>query len=123
MRPLQDQCNPTPLPELQRLFEQETGYTMDEAFASFDQEAIGVASLAQVHKATDKQGRAVAVKLMHPDLGLLCLSIHFYICHQIAEIYNAVSRGLRLHRYEDDVNLVESRQEPLPFLRIRMAGR
>lgn len=69
MRPLQDQCNPTPLPDLERLFQQETGHSMDEAFSEFDTDAIGVASLAQVHKATDKAGRRVAVKLMHPDLG------------------------------------------------------
>ncbi|BGP13038.1 hypothetical protein JCM10213v2_000957 [Rhodosporidiobolus nylandii] len=69
MKPLQDQCFPTPLPELEALFLEETGQPMSTFFSSFDPEPIGVASLAQVHKAVDREtGRLVAVKCMHPDL-------------------------------------------------------
>ncbi|GAA6023884.1 hypothetical protein JCM10207_000517 [Rhodosporidiobolus poonsookiae] len=69
MKPLQDQCFPTPLEELQQLFLEETGQPMSTFFSSFDPEPIGVASLAQVHKAVDREtGRLVAVKCMHPDL-------------------------------------------------------
>ncbi|GAA6040136.1 hypothetical protein JCM8097_002046 [Rhodosporidiobolus ruineniae] len=69
MKPLQDQCFPTPLNELQDLFLEETGQPMSMFFSSFDPEPIGVASLAQVHKAVDREtGRLVAVKCMHPQL-------------------------------------------------------
>lgn len=67
--PLQDQCTPTPLPELQALFLHDVGAPLSSLFSSFDPEPIGTASLAQVHIATDRQsGRKVAVKVMHPDL-------------------------------------------------------
>ncbi|GAA6050542.1 hypothetical protein JCM3770_005591 [Rhodotorula araucariae] len=69
MKPLQDQCFPTPLDELQELFLAETGAPMSFFFSSFDPEPIGVASLAQVHRAVDREsGRLVAVKCMHPDI-------------------------------------------------------
>lgn len=69
MKPLQDQCSPTPLPELQQLFLSDVGAPLSTFFSSFDPEPIGVASLAQVHRATDREtGKAVAVKIMHPDL-------------------------------------------------------
>ncbi len=69
MRPLQDQCFPTPLEELQALFLAETGAPMSYFFSSFDPDPIGVASLAQVHKAVEREsGRMVAVKCMHPHL-------------------------------------------------------
>lgn len=37
-----------------------------ELFSSFDEEPLGTASLAQVHKATLSDGSVVAVKIQHP---------------------------------------------------------
>ena len=69
MKPLQDQNTPTPLPELETMFKAETGFTFDEAFSEIDSKPIGVASLAQVHRAVDrKTGEALAIKLMHPEV-------------------------------------------------------
>lgn len=51
------------------MFLHDIGEPIENLFSSFDPEPIGVASLAQVHIATDKlSGRRVAVKIMHPDL-------------------------------------------------------
>ncbi|PWY98931.1 ABC1-domain-containing protein [Testicularia cyperi] len=69
LRPLQDQNHPTPLPELEAMFRTETGMTFAEAFSEIDPKPIGVASLAQVHRAVDrKTGQALAIKMMHPDV-------------------------------------------------------
>ncbi|WFD19835.1 hypothetical protein MCAP1_002075 [Malassezia caprae] len=69
MRPLQDQNEPTPLPELEALFHEETGKTFDEAFSWLDEKPLGVASLAQVHKARDREtGQMLAVKMLHPNV-------------------------------------------------------
>lgn len=69
LRPLQDQNTPTPLPELEAMFRTETGMTFDEAFSEIDPKPIGVASLAQVHRAVDrKTGQMLAIKMMHPDV-------------------------------------------------------
>jgi len=70
MRPLQDQCYPTPLEDVEKLFLQDTGISLLEQFSEFDETPIGVASLAQVHIARDRAtGRQVAVKLQHPHLA------------------------------------------------------
>ncbi|EJU04280.1 ABC1-domain-containing protein [Dacryopinax primogenitus] len=69
MRPLQDQCPSTPMKQVRALFLEDTGKTLEELFSSFDEEPVGVASLAQVHMAVDREtGRKVAVKIQHPHL-------------------------------------------------------
>lgn len=69
LKPLQDQNEPTPLYELEAMFRSETGWTFAEAFSEIDERPLGVASLAQVHKARDrKTGEWLAIKLMHPQV-------------------------------------------------------
>ena len=48
--------------------ERETGQSLDDIFTSFDKDAVAAASIAQVHKAVLRDGRAVAVKLLRPDI-------------------------------------------------------
>ena len=77
MRPLQDECTPTSYEDVAGLFLTDMGRSVrrltsvcadcqiDTLFSEFDREPIGVASLAQVHVAVDREtGRRVAVKLM-----------------------------------------------------------
>lgn len=69
LKPLQDQNHATPLHELEAMFRQETGSSFAESFSEIDEKPLGVASLAQVHKARDrKTGQWLAIKLMHPDV-------------------------------------------------------
>ncbi|WFD30718.1 hypothetical protein MSPP1_001742 [Malassezia sp. CBS 17886] len=69
LRPLQDENTPTPLADLEVLFKEDTGQSFDEAFTWLDPKPLGVASLAQVHKACDRRtGEVLAVKMLHPDV-------------------------------------------------------
>ncbi|GJJ72673.1 aarF domain-containing kinase [Entomortierella parvispora] len=68
MEPLQDRCTPSTIESIQALFLSDIGQPVSAFFSSFDLEPIGVASLAQVHRATLLDGREVAVKIQHPAL-------------------------------------------------------
>ncbi|KAG5641647.1 hypothetical protein DXG03_004541 [Asterophora parasitica] len=73
MRPLQDQCEPTPYEDFDALFRKDMGVPLTEVFEEFDPIPIGVASLAQVHIGRHREtGRQVAVKLQHPHLAEFC---------------------------------------------------
>lgn len=64
MRPLQDQCEPTPYADVDALFLSDMGSKLADLFDDFDPEPIGVASLAQVHVGRHKDtGKMVAIKV------------------------------------------------------------
>ena len=42
---------------------------VDEIFSELDEEPLGAASLAQCHRGVLEDGRVVAVKIQHPDVG------------------------------------------------------
>ena len=64
MRVLQDQCDPTPIEDLEQLFITDMGQDIHEIFDDFNPNPIGVASLAQVHVGRYKKtGQLVAVKV------------------------------------------------------------
>lgn len=69
MRPLQDQCYPTSVEDIDKMLRKDVGLTLDQMFSEFDPRPLGVASLAQVHRAIDRRtNRDVAVKVQHPHL-------------------------------------------------------
>jgi len=71
MRPLQDQCEPTPYDAVQKLFRTDMSLSIEDVFDEFNPNPIGVASLAQVHVGKHKEsGKYVAVKV-GPPIGLL----------------------------------------------------
>ena len=64
MRPLQDQCEPTPYEDVEKLFWKDMGVPISDLFDEFDPSPVGVASLAQVHIGRHREsGRQVAVKV------------------------------------------------------------
>ncbi|KAJ3323925.1 putative aarF domain-containing protein kinase 1 [Boothiomyces sp. JEL0866] len=68
MTELQDDCPPCTLDQVNSVILKDMGKPISQIFDSFDPEPIGVASLAQVHKATlRKNGKLipVAVKVQH----------------------------------------------------------
>jgi len=65
---LQDDVPPFSGEEAVRIIEQELGASLDELFSDFDRTPVAAASIAQVHFATTKDGRPVAVKVLRPDI-------------------------------------------------------
>lgn len=82
MRVLQDRCDPTSPEDIQQLFITDYGLPVEDIFEEFDWKPIGVASLAQVHRARLKdtslhdwimdEDSWVAVKIQHPNLDNYC---------------------------------------------------
>jgi ubiquinone biosynthesis protein len=65
---LQDRVPPFPAAKAAALVERAFGGKLEDLFASFEPEPVASASIAQVHFATLKDGRDVAVKVLRPGM-------------------------------------------------------
>src|ERR1041384_2232902 len=65
---LQDQIEPFPFEEVERIVSGELGVRISKAFADFEPAPLAAASLSQVHRAFMRDGRAVVVKVQRPDI-------------------------------------------------------
>ena len=71
---LQDRVPPHEPPVIREMVERELGAPIDELFSDFSDRPVASASLAQVHEATLRDGRHVAVKVQYPEIAQLVRS-------------------------------------------------
>jgi ubiquinone biosynthesis protein len=69
LRRLQSAVAPIPARLVRQLVTDELGAPPDRIFRSFDDEPVAAASVAQVHRATLRDGRRVAVKVQRPEVA------------------------------------------------------
>ncbi len=97
---LQDRVPPFPAEQSQRMIEQALGKPVAELFGSFDAQPVASASIAQVHFATLKDGREVAIKVLRPGM-LRVIDEDIALLHTLARWVERLSAdGKRLRPRE-----------------------
>jgi predicted unusual protein kinase regulating ubiquinone biosynthesis (AarF/ABC1/UbiB family) len=66
---LQAQAPPMEWKHVRKVIQEDLGGRVADHFADFEQEAFAAASIGQVHRAVDAEGRAVAVKVQYPGVA------------------------------------------------------
>ena len=107
---LQDQIEPFPYDEVERIVSGELGVRISKAFADFDPHPLAAASLSQVHRAEMRDGREVVVKVQRPDIRDLIVGD----LEALGEIAHFLDQHTELgRRYEFDNMLVNLRKSLL----------
>jgi len=73
LQKLQDCVPPSPIEQVKETIERGLGDKISNIFESFDEDVLAAASIAQVHRATLKDGTEVVVKVQHPEVQHLML--------------------------------------------------
>jgi predicted unusual protein kinase regulating ubiquinone biosynthesis (AarF/ABC1/UbiB family) len=110
---LQDHIAPFPYEEVERIVSSELGARLSKLFIDFDTQATAAASLAQVHRATMRDGRAVVVKVQRPGIREIIVE-DLEALEKVAEFIDSHTEVGK--RYEFTNMLVDLRQSLLSEL-------
>jgi ubiquinone biosynthesis protein len=104
---LQDDVEPFPSSEAEKIIETELGAKMSKLFSEFDPKPLAAASLGQVHKARLRDGREVVVKVQRPHIRKQ-IAQDFDALRQIAEFISRHTEFGQRYDLEATVDELES---------------
>ena len=93
---LQDKIDPFAFDEVEAILHVELGIRVSKAFTTFEAKPVGSASLGQVHRATLRDGRTVAVKIQRPAVRGKVLE-DLEILGEVAELLEKHNETMRQH--------------------------
>ncbi|UED85094.1 ABC1 kinase family protein [Streptomyces profundus] len=112
---LQYQVPPEPLPDIRSELVREYGRPAREVFASFDEDPLAAASIAQVHRARLVDGTEVVVKIRRPGIRAGVERDLDVICRLARQLERRTGWAVSLGLVELADNFARSVQEELDF--------
>ena len=92
---LQDRMPPRSWAEIEKAITGELHQRPEDIFADIEREPVAAASIAQVHRARLKDGRAVAVKVQYPDVETL-VATDLAVLEQIVKVVARLAPSIEL---------------------------
>lgn len=103
LRKLHDQVPALPFSQIQTVLESHFGVDVKEIFASFDEEPLAAASIAQVHRAVLQDGSKVVVKIQRPGIQDI-IAEDLSVMYTLAELLDKYVPESRFYQVKSIVN-------------------
>ena len=94
---LQADVQPFPTEQVKRIFQKDTGTSVDEAFKEFTDAPLASGSIGQIHQAVAKNGQKVVVKVKRPGIDQT-IRLDIYVMKFLAEQAESLFPELRPYR-------------------------
>ena len=122
---LQDRMPPRSFSEIEKAIASELHQRPEDIFADIEREPVAAASIAQVHRARLKDGRAVAIKVQYPDVESL-VATDLAVLEQIVKVVARLAPSIQLRPILDYLKEtlpleLDFRREAESMMRLRAA--
>lgn len=97
---LQDQVPPFPFAAVREILRTELGLPLEEIFATLEATPLAAASIAQVHRATLRDGTPVVVKVQRPGIEKL-FATDLEILHDVARFLDRHGPWRKLYSFDE----------------------
>jgi predicted unusual protein kinase regulating ubiquinone biosynthesis (AarF/ABC1/UbiB family) len=117
---LQDKVPPRPFAEIEGRLREAFGDEPLARYGSFEREPLAAASLAQVHRATTRDGRALAVKILYPGIETL-IRRDLAVLRSLLPVIKWVVKVGRVERVFEELSAMLARETDYQHERANMA--
>ncbi|MEW8955255.1 ABC1 kinase family protein [Clostridium sp.] len=114
LRKLQDNVSPISFEEIDEVFRDEFGKSIDESFLKFNKSPLASASISQVHSATLIDGREVIIKVQRPHVREK-MEIDIHIIKKIFKFARSRFASSPIDPYDAIDEIWEASKEELDF--------